>query len=129
MIHLDVVKQILMSNTEYWVFEKRETFRDGDETQIIFAAIPRNIQIGLEYDKITLKQVDQFDRLHLDSNVFLSHPYAPFQIGISFSNIINGFPLDEYAFDFFDRAIQLKSKNYYEYKALYKEICNAKTPV
>lgn len=121
-MELDIIKQILMSSDDYWVLAKKSYITrcftsEREEDDIIFVAIPHNIERGIPYEEITLKQVEQIDRLYLDFNIFLNSPYAPFQSGISFHGIYKGFPVTGNIRAFINEAISTK-KDYYQLKEM-----------
>jgi hypothetical protein len=119
---IEIIKQVLMSEDEYWVFAIKTTsnnygrFERGED-QVIFAALPPDVERGLKYEDITLKHIEMFDRLRLDLNIFLGQPYAPFQRGITFHDVYKGFPVKNSRV-FIIAALQMESKDYYEYKKL-----------
>jgi hypothetical protein len=127
---IDILKKVLMSESEYWVFHKYETYWNSTPatSSVFFAVIPLSIHHGKKYEEITLKDLEQLERVNLDGNVFLYPDYPPFQQGQTFYSVVNAFPVEKNVKEFFTRALALKSKEYYDYEDLYKQILKEMEP-
>jgi len=127
MNNLDVIKQILMSNVDYWIIAKKNYIRrygtnEQLKDQIIFISFPQTIKRGLTYDEITLKHIEQFDRLYIDCNIFLNEPYAPFQLNTSFYDVWKAVPIEFDPKTFLVEALNKKDGDIFEYEKLYNEL-------
>lgn len=128
MDNLDVIKQILMSKTDYWLIAKKNYVinhygsNERLKDQILFVSFPRTLQKGLKYEEITLKHIEQFNSLRVDCNIFLNEPYAPFQIGISFYNVWKAVPIEVDPKKFLMEAIIKTDGDIFEYEKLYNEL-------
>ena len=121
-----------MSTSEYWIVAKRTEYREYFETkrgkdQIVFIAIPKEIKRGLKYEEITLQEVEKLHSAYIEQNIFINTDYPPFQQHITFRDMYKGYPIDYKIKDFMLKALELKSDELYEYKALIEvePICEA----
>lgn len=122
-MNIDFMKEIIMTTDEYWVVARKTIYRENFDTkrgedQILFIAIPKGIRRGLQYEEITLKDVETFYNSFLDRNIFLYPDYPPFQDYIPFRDVHTGFPIKNNAKEFLIKALELKSDNLNDYKAL-----------
>jgi len=128
-MHIDFYKKILMSTYCYWIVAQQceamvycKLKRIEDD--IIFIAIPENIKRGLEYKDIKLKDIEEIETTNIITNIYLTNNYAPFQHGISFKNIYDGFYIDGKSNNIKDiliKALKIKSNEIYKYKELLKK--------
>lgn len=122
-MNIEFIKEILMSTAEYWIVAKRTEYREYFETkrgkdQIVFIAIPKEIKRGLKYEEITLQEVEKLHRAYIEQNIFINTDYPPFQQYITFRDMYKGYPIEYKIKDFMLKALELKSNELYEYKAL-----------
>ena len=122
-MNIDFIKEILMSTAEFWIVAKKteyieyfETKRDKD--QIVFIAIPKDIKRGLKYEEITLQEVEKLHWACIEQNIFINTDYPPFQQYITFGDMYKGYPIEHKTKEFLLKALDLKSNELYEYKAL-----------
>jgi len=123
MDNIDLLKEILMTDFEYWIVAKKEfTSRLGEMSrepdQILLISIPPEIKRGLEYDDIKLKDVVKLYTSYADKNIFITGECPPFQLYISFRGIYAGFPIKKNIKQFMVAALELKSNDIYDYKKL-----------
>lgn len=123
MDNLNFIKEILMTDHEYWIVAKKDEInRIGRHErlpdQIIFISIPRDIKRGLKYEEITLQEVEKLYGTHIDQNIFITDDYPPFQLYISFRDIYRGYPVEKNIKEFLIKALALKSTDLYKYKEL-----------
>jgi hypothetical protein len=131
-MNIDFIKEILMSTAEFWIVAKKteyteyfETKRDKD--QIVFIAIPKDIKRGLKYEEITLQEVEKLHRACIEQNIFINTDYPPFQQYITFGDMYKGYPIEHKTKEFLLKALDLKSNELYEYKALIEVSINVVT--
>lgn len=127
MDNLDVIKQILMSETDYWLIAKKNYVRRYGQSerikdQILFVSFPRTIPRGLKYEEITLKHIELFNSLYLDCNIFLNEPYAPFQIGTGFRDVWKIVPIEVEQKKFLIEALNKTEGDIFDYEKLYNEL-------
>lgn len=127
MNNLDVIKQILMSECDYWLIAKKNYVRryGTDERlkdQILFISFPRTLPRGLKYEEITLKHIESFNGLYIDCNIFLNEPYTPFQIGTSFYDVWKAVPIEVEPKKFLIEAINKTDGDIFDYEKLYNEL-------
>lgn len=113
-MNIDFIKEVLMSRSEYWVVARKVNNYD----QIILIVIPKDIKRGLNYEEITLQDVEKLHGSYIEQNVFINTDYPPFQQNISFSDMYKGYPINSKIKEFMIKALELKSDNIYQYKAL-----------
>lgn len=124
-MHIDFLKQVLMSNAEYWIVAKKDWVREygGDRRlpdQIMFISIPQNIRRGLMPDEILLNDIEKLHRSEIVCNIFINSDYPPFQFGQTLSNVYMGYPVTSNIKQFVIDALQLKSDSIYDYAELLK---------
>ena len=112
-----------MSTAEYWIVAKKTEYREYFETkrgkdQIVLIAIPKDIKRGLKYEEITLQEVEKLHSAYIDQNIFINTDNPPFQQHITFSDMYKGYPIEHNIKEFMLKALDLKSNELYEYKAL-----------
>ena len=122
-MNIDFIKEILMSTAEYWIVAKKTEYREDFEMkrgkdQIIFIAIPKDIKRGLKYEEITLQEVEKLHNAYIEQNIFLNTDYPPFQQYITFRDMYKGYPVEYKIKEFMLKALDLKSSELYDYKAL-----------
>ena len=122
-MNIDFIKEILMSTAEYWIVAKETEYREyfenkRDKDQIVFIAIPNNIKRGLKYEEITLQEVEKMYRAYIEKNIFINTDFPPFQQCITFSDMYKGYPVEYKIKEFMLKALDLKSDELYDYKAL-----------
>lgn len=124
MDNLDFLKQILMSNTHYWIVAQQNYASingryERTEDSIWFISIDYNIQLNKKYEEITLSDIEKLNRSDVQ-NISLSEDYPPFQIGISMRRIYKGWPIPEEKSikQVMVEAVNLKSKDFWDYKSL-----------
>lgn len=127
MKNLDFLAKILSSNHHYWIVAKRNegtrntTFKDS----IILISIPDKITINIERNKIMLTDLEELNRSRMDSNIFLNDPYPPFQIGMNFYDLYDGFPIDGDGINIKEvmiKSLSIKSDSLYEYEQQLKDV-------
>ncbi len=124
MDNIDFLKQVLMSDTHYWIVAKQNYASIyGDykriEDDIWFIAIDHNIQVNKKYEEITLSDIEKLSRSEV-SNIALSEDYPPFQIGQTMHHIYKGWPVAEVKGikQVMINAINLGAKDFYDYKVI-----------
>lgn len=122
MDNINFLKEILMSTECYWVVAKKNEVShfsrvERADDSIIFIAIPHDIERGLPYEEITLKALENLQRLYCDQNIFINGNYSPFQTGQTFYNIYKGFPVSNPK-EFLIQALALQSSELWDYKKL-----------
>lgn len=124
MDNIDFLTKILVNGeNEYWVVAKKDYVNQYGSIkrlpdQIIMLCIPHNIQRGLSREEIKLVDLERLKNVSIDCNVFLNTEYSPFQLGQTFYEIYNGFPITCKPKDFLIEALALKSDNIYDYQDL-----------
>lgn len=113
MKNIDFLKDVLMSDAEYWIVKSGK--------YIMLIAIPNSIPRNLKYEEITLQELEKINRLYCDYNIIINNDTPPFQQFMSFCNITVGFPINKGIKKFMLDALALKSDNIYEYKNLIVE--------
>jgi len=126
-MEINFLKKVLMSNADYWVVAKRNSYRNfakwkQGEDSIMLVSFP-GIEVNLKYEEITLKHIEDLYKAKLDFNIFLNEDYPPFQFGQSLYDVYDGFPLENTPVKkFLIAALQLGSNLLYEYEDLRKQI-------
>ena len=116
----DFLIKILQSDYYYWIVAKNSSDKNGVNDDIMFITIPSKIERDLNYENITLKQIDDLRETECDCNIFLSGDYTPFQRLLTFYDIYDGFPIKHgiKAKDILIKSLQLNSNNLNDYKKL-----------
>lgn len=128
MDNLDVIKQILMSEAEYWLIAKKNYVMryhelERIEDQIYFVSFPETIPRGLKYEEIKLKHVEQLYNTEIECNIMLSEPYVqPFQVGITLRDVWKAIPVEAEAREFLTAALNKPNGDIYYYESLYHQI-------
>jgi hypothetical protein len=111
MKNIKILTSILTSNSHYWCVLKEN--KDGDNkhigSEIYFITLPPDIVINKDRDEIKLIDLEQLQLSQMSHNICLNFRYTPFQQGITFYNIVDGFPINN------------KSNNYETYDKIIKE--------
>ncbi len=124
---MDIYKRIIESDDSYWVLARETSYRDMGETKrghddIIFVAIPQTIRRNTKYENILLKDIETLEKASMDCNIFLSEDFSPFQIGQSFRNVYDGFPIAENIKEFAIRAMSTSKHELSWYQEMYKKL-------
>lgn len=114
------LSRILQGNATYWVIVKREIYAHLPQKESIwFFAIPDGLSVGLKYENILLKDVEELGDKHILQNIPLSDPYPPFQYGISLHDAIDGFPIESGSIkEFIAKALIVGTNNLEDYRKL-----------
>lgn len=123
MDNLHFLKQVLCSQSCYWIAARRETInmygtpeRQPDSIWII--CIPPNIQLGFKEEEILLKDVEQLSITYVQ-NIAISDNYPPFQNGITMHDFYFGYPITENHKEVVIKALLLGAdKKIWDYKEL-----------
>lgn len=134
MKHIDFLKEILMSEWEYWVVARMQYVNEYGKMKridddILIIAIPYNVRRGLAYENIMLTDLEKLSRVELN-NIFITRNFPPFQQGVTMYDIYVGYPIKKNIHEFMVNALSLKTKNIYDYKALLNndqevQVCDA----
>lgn len=123
-MQIDFLKKVMMSDSEYWVLKKEgienHLTKEINEGGVFFVAILKETK---KYDEIMLKDLELLANTEIITNVCLSKNYPPFQLYQFVKDFYDGFEIKENINQFFKEAINLKSKDYYDYYNLYEKIC------
>jgi hypothetical protein len=127
MRNLDFLAKVLSSNNHYWIVSKRNegTQNHRFKDSIILIATPNRLKINIDRKEILLTDLEDFRSQYMDKNIYLNEPYPPFQQGISFYDIYDGFPIDIEGTkikEIMIKALTIKSDSLYEYKEQLKEL-------
>jgi len=122
-MNIDFIKEILMSTAEYWIVARKTEYREYFETkrgkdEIIFIAIPNDVRRGLRYEEITLQDVEKLHSAYVEKNIFINTDFPPFLQYTTFSDMYKGYPVEYKIKEFLLKALDLKSNDLYDYKAL-----------
>lgn len=122
MNNIRFLEQILTTAHEYWIVSKQDTWASGKtENSVWFISIPYKIHRGLNRNDIKLTDLEDLQRCEVP-NISLTESYPPFQYGISFYNLLTGFPLVSGSpKEFLIRALAITSSDIYIYKRELKE--------
>jgi hypothetical protein len=125
MQNVDFLKEVLMSDAEYWVVAQKVIGQEyGREKRykdhIIFIAIPKGIKRGLKYEEVTLQELEKLRSSHCEQNIYINTDYPPFQNYVSFYELYKGFPVTHMIKQFMLDALALGSDEIYNYKELIK---------
>jgi hypothetical protein len=123
MKNINFLKEILMSDCEYWIVAKKNIYRnklkwEEGEDDIIFISIPHTIKRPKKYEEITLKDIDELNIVEID-NIYLTSNYSPFQVNFTLYNVYDGFPIENYNSDILIKILEileLESRNLFDYK-------------
>lgn len=123
MENIDFLKEILMSESEYWIVAMKRGALDLGEfkridDEILFISIPVNIRRGLKYEEITLMELEKLKDSNCNQNIYLTNDYPPFQIGQTFYEIYKGYPVKKDIKQFVIKALAIKSTDICDYKEL-----------
>jgi hypothetical protein len=122
MKHIDFLIKVLTSDRKhYWIGERRMDYGRGEQSsEIVMFNIDEKFTLGKDRKDIKLTDLEEIGR-HQVNNIFITTPYAPFQVGISLDEFYNGFPIESNIHEFMINALNLKSKNLYDYQEMAKE--------
>lgn len=128
MNNINFLSKILSTDHEYWIVAKKNEYntiaRQGrDKDTIIYLTIPKNIERNIKYDEIKLVDLERLQKANMDCNIFLNESYPPFQIGQSFYDIFDGYPVERNQKQLLIKALELESDNLWDYKKLIDEVC------
>jgi hypothetical protein len=123
MKNVDFLKEVLMSDAEYWIVAKEVKVNRGfrperEKDHIMFIAIPKDIKRGLKYEEITLQELEKLNRSYCEQNIYINTDYPPFQLYGKFSDIYTGFPVTHKIRQFMLDALALGSDEIWKYKEL-----------
>jgi len=127
MRNLDFLAKVLSGNHSYWIVAKRnegtgrETFKDS----IILTSIPGRIEINIDRSDIKLTDLEKLRSIEMVRSIYLNEPYPPFQEGISFYDVYDGFPIDgdgRNIKEIMIKALSINSDSLYEYEQQLKEL-------
>ena len=128
-MNISILEKILKSEQEYWVLRKNNDRhginRQSFKPSIIMCVIPPEIKQGLKRDDIKLTDLEKLQSSYF-SNIFLNEDYPPFQIGQSFYNITDCYPIPSKQKEFLVKALSLESDDIMDYKKLIDEVCSNK---
>lgn len=126
MRNLDFLAKVLSSNNHYWIVSKQNDSTQGRmKDSIILMAIPNGVHFNIQREDIKLTDLEKLNASYMDQNIFLNQPYPPFQQGITFYNVNDGFPIDGEGLnvkEIMTRALSIKSDSLYEYKEQLKDL-------
>lgn len=127
MKNIDFLKEVLMSDAEYWIVAKEVTVAEFGKSvrkndHIMFITIPNGIKRGIKYEEITLQELDKLKNSYCEQNIYINTDYPPFQQNVSFYDIYKGFPVTHKIHQFMFDALSLASDEIYKYKELIQEI-------
>ena len=127
MENIDFLVKLLESNQEYWVVSKKTSYRKYMETKrgedcIILIVIPEEFKMGINKEDIKFTDLDKLNNKHIVCNIYLNTEYPPFQLGLQFNDVYDGFELGKNINTFISESISLDSNNLSDYKSLYDEI-------
>lgn len=123
-MNIDFLVKVLTSNQHYWIVAKRNESNSlvgggRRKDSIIYIAIDYKIPLDLKRESILLTDIERLERSDLICNVFINDSYPPFQVGQSFHEIYEGYPIEGvYAKDFLLEALKLNSDSIWDYKKL-----------
>lgn len=123
MKNVDFLKEVLMSDAEYWVVAQEVTAQEYGKSvrrkdHIMFIAIPKGIKRGLKYEEITLQELEKLKNSYCEQNIYINTDYPPFQSYVSFYHIYRGFPVTNKIKQFMLDALALGSDEIWKYKEL-----------
>ena len=123
MKNVDFLKEVLMSDAEYWVVAQEVTAQEYGRSvrrkdHIMFIAIPKEIKRGLKYEEITLQELEKLNKSYCEQNIYINTDFPPFQLYGTFSDIYMGFPITHKIREFMLDALALQSDEILEYKKL-----------
>ena len=123
MQNVDFLKEVLMSDAEYWIVAQKVTGQEyGREKRykdhILFITIPKGIKRGLKYEEVTLMELEKLKSAYCEQNIYVNTDYPPFQNYVSFYDIYKGFPVTHKIRQFMLDALALGSDEIYKYKEL-----------
>ena len=123
MQNVDFLKEVLMSDAEYWVVAQKVTGQEyGREKRykdhIIFIAITKGIKRGLKYEEVTLQELEKLRSSHCEQNIYINTDYPPFQNYVLFYDIYKGYAVTHKIRQFMLDALALGSDEIYNYKEL-----------
>lgn len=127
-LDMTLLKEIMASNDEYWIVAKRTHYREcfrfkQGEDDILLIGIPselRELIIGeMNIDDLTIGKAKKIINIDVDTNIFLSDDYPPFQKGFVFGDFYKGYPIVKVRCqDFLRKALELKSHDIEQYKVI-----------
>ena len=126
MRNLDFLAKILSSNHHYWIVAKRNegssmmTRNEHFKDSIILIGLPQNIEINIDRKDIMLVDLEKLNNAKMDNE-----PYPPFQLGMNFYDLYDGFPIDGEGLNIKEimiKALSIKSDSLYEYKTQLKDL-------
>lgn len=120
MKHIDFLKEVLMSDAEYWIVAKND-YGGDEKDSIMLVSIPQSIKRGMKYEEIKLQDLEKLANASCDMNIFMAPKYPPFQMCIRYSEIYVGFPIKDGVREFMVDALALGTSDIYDYKRLIKE--------
>lgn len=120
----DFLAKLLMSGVEYWIVARRPYKSDHDEVFVI--CLPLQMVKERKRDEILLIDLEVLENHEVQTNIFISEPYTPFQIGIRLYDVYDGIPLVGINFrEFLIDALTLHSRNIHDYKVLIEKHKNS----
>lgn len=131
MTGLSFYKKVLTSDDEYWIISEShsDSHNNRQDDHIYLIVIPATIRRNIKYEEITLSELEEFQRSYMEGNIPLSQSYPPFQRGISFYNVYEGFPITKNVREVMIEALKLKSNSLWDYKKIIDEHSEPKTDI
>lgn len=112
-MYVNFLKSVLMSEDQYWIVAQINEYHNvvdrgkRDKDSIILTCIPYGLTRGVKEDEILFSQMEKLRRSELLS-IHINQAFAPFQQGITFYNIYDGYPIQGNVHQFLKQALVLK---------------------
>lgn len=122
MNNIDFLKQIITTEHPYWLVARESWISEYGSRKRLpdeawFICIPLSIRRGVAPKDILLSEVEKLNYMETQ-NIALSEPYSPFQTGITFCNLTQGYPILKDSKDFLIKALAFEGKDFWSYKKL-----------
>lgn len=124
MKNLHFLERLLREDSDYWVVAKVNDSTQGRmEDDILLISLPSSINKGVEINELKLGEVKRIQETYVDTNIFFTGDYAPFQLGVRLDSFWSGFPVKDVKIKpFVLKCLELKSHDLHDYEKLLKEM-------
>lgn len=122
MDNLNFLEKLLKEKVDYWIVAKfNDSTRERMNDDILFISLPTNIKRGIDINELKLSEVKKIQETYVDTNIFFTGEYAPFQLGVRLDSFWTGFPVKNVKIkQFVLKCLELNSYDIYDYEKLLK---------
>ena len=120
MENLHFLERLLKEDNDYWVVAKVNDSTQGRmDDDILLISLPSSVKSGIDINDLKLSEVKEIQETYVDTNIFFTGNYAPFQLGVRLDSFWTGFPVKDVEIKpFILKCLELKSHDIHDYEDL-----------